>query len=646
MDLTVIIPTYNEAMNVPILIERIYRVFREYSLEGELIIVDDDSPDRTWEVAQQLKSVYNNLEVLRRFEKRGLSSAVLDGMQLARGNIIGVMDADLSHPPEKIPELVKPIISGDSDLVIGSRYVEGGDIQNWPLRRMFSSKLATLSARGLTNIKDPMSGFFFFRKEVIEGVELSPKGFKIGLEILIKGRYKNPIEVPILFIDRKYEASKLSSGVILEYFSQILELYVYRFFRAELITKLLSFSKSHIYIIVALLLFLVTFTVYYFTGEGGATPYHYFVPLADAFLHGRLYLLEKPTWLNELIPLNGRFYVIYPPMPAILLLPQVAISGVEASQTLASVFWGSINVTLIYFLMKKLTDNRRLQIWMALLFGFGTIHWYLASIGKAWFFAQVTSFLFLTLAIYETLTRKRPLLIGLLLGASYWSRIPAILSLPFFIIMLSDEWLSKSNVSSFFRRINLVPLIKLGSGVGIFIILNFIYNYLRFDTPLDIAYSIQTKEEPWWYPKGFFNISYIPTHLWIFFLKPPIFTSNPPYVMPSLMGMSILLTTPAFVYSVFAGIRNKLAIACWSAIVPIALLHFTHGGTGWMQFGYRYAVDYYPFLLVLTAVGMKSTLGNDSDLTWDQKLLICFGILVNLWGVIWINKFGWGDLWG
>ncbi|MER3445507.1 MAG: hypothetical protein C4291_01120 [Candidatus Dadabacteria bacterium] len=393
--------------------------------------------------------------------------------------------------------------------------------------------------------------------------------------------------------------------------------------------KFLSLLKSRSHISVALIFFILTFIVYYITGEGGATPYNYFVPLAHAFLHGRLYVLEKPLWLNELIPINGRFYVIYPPMPAILLLPQVAISGLNANQTLASVFWGSLNVSLSYLVMRQLTNNRRLQIWMSILFGFGTIHWYLASIGKGWYLAHVVSFLFLTLAIYETFTNRRPFLIGLLLGASYWSRLPTILSLPFFLIMLSDKWLKKSNKPSFLR-INLIPLLKLGLGVGIFVILNFAYNYLRFGTPFDIAYSIEAKLEPWWYPKGLFSISYIPKHLWIFFLKPPVFTSKPPYVVPSLMGMSILITTPAFIYSIFAG-RNKIALACWSAIIPTALLEFTHGGVGWIQFGYRFALDFYPFLLMLTALGIKSTLGTDSNLTREHKLLICLGILVNLW---------------
>ena len=226
MDLTVVIPTYNEAENIPILVERIFKVFHEHSLDGEVIIVDDNSPDGTWEVARQLKGTHN-LGVLRRVDKRGLSSAVLDGFQMAKGKIIGAMDADLSHPPEKIPELIRPIMIGESDLVIGSRYIKGGNTENCSFRRKVSSKIATLAVTGLTNIKDPMSGFFFLRKDVIEGVEISPKGFKIGLEILVKGKYKNVSEVPILFKDRKYGKSKLSIGVILEDSLHIAKLYLH-----------------------------------------------------------------------------------------------------------------------------------------------------------------------------------------------------------------------------------------------------------------------------------------------------------------------------------------------------------------------------------------------------------------------------------
>ncbi|HXG30858.1 MAG TPA: polyprenol monophosphomannose synthase [Thermodesulfobacteriota bacterium] len=234
MDLTVVIPTYNEAENIPILLDKVFREFRKHGLDGEVIVVDDDSPDGTWEIAQRLKSTYGNLEVLHRINKRGLSSAVLDGFQTAKGRIIGVMDADLSHPPEKIAELVKPIMAGESDFVIGSRYVEGGSTENWSLRRRVSSIIATLAVIGLTDIRDPMSGFFFFKKEVIEGVRIHPKGFKIGLEILVKGRYRNVSEIPISFRDRRYGKSKLDLDVILEDSLNIVRLYLcnlIRFFK-------------------------------------------------------------------------------------------------------------------------------------------------------------------------------------------------------------------------------------------------------------------------------------------------------------------------------------------------------------------------------------------------------------------------------
>jgi hypothetical protein len=176
--------------------------------------------------------------------------------------------------------------------------------------------------------------------------------------------------------------------------------------------------------------------------------------------------------------------------------------------------------------------------------------------------------------------------------------------------------------------------------VGVFVAANFLYNYLRFGTPRDIAYSIQARREPDVYPTGLFDLSYIPKHLDIFFLRMPVLRDHPPYVMPSMTGLSIIITTPAFLYCIRAGV-NRLAGACWSAIIPIAFLDFIHGGTGWVQFGYRFGMDFYPFLLVLTALGIGSGLGKKGELTRRQQLLILISILVNLWGVLWINKFGW-----
>ena len=230
MDTTLVIPTYNEAGNIPILLEKVFDTFSANNLDGYVIVVDDDSPDHTWKVAEDLKERYTNLSVLRRQDKRGLSSAVLDGFAMANTDIVGVIDADLSHPPEKISELVAPIITGEADFTLGSRYIDQGGIENWPLKRKLSSKVATLAVLGLTRVKDPMSGFFFLKKDLINNVDLSPKGFKIGLEILVRTKCKRVEEIPIVFRDREYGESKLSSNVIIDYLIHVSKLYMYRIF--------------------------------------------------------------------------------------------------------------------------------------------------------------------------------------------------------------------------------------------------------------------------------------------------------------------------------------------------------------------------------------------------------------------------------
>ena len=143
MFISLVIPTFNEAENISIMIDKVFNILKDNGLDGEIIIVDDDSPDGTWEIAEGLKSIYN-IKVLRRLDKKGLSSAVIDGLKMTRGDIIGFMDADMSHPPEKIPELLAPITSNKSCIVIGSRYVEGARLENWPFHRKVLSKIAAL----------------------------------------------------------------------------------------------------------------------------------------------------------------------------------------------------------------------------------------------------------------------------------------------------------------------------------------------------------------------------------------------------------------------------------------------------------------------------------------------------------------------
>jgi dolichol-phosphate mannosyltransferase len=223
----VIIPTYNERDNLEELIRRTSAACSATRMSYEIVIVDDNSPDGTGALAEEMGKSFN-VKVVHRAGKLGLSTAVTDGFKAASGSVFVVMDADLSHPPEKISEMVERITKGGADMVVGSRYVEGGHVENWPFHRRLMSKGATLLARGLNKVKDPMSGYFALKREVVEGVELNPVGYKIGLEILVKGKVRKVEEVPITFADRKAGKSKLGASVTLKYIDHCLLLYEHK----------------------------------------------------------------------------------------------------------------------------------------------------------------------------------------------------------------------------------------------------------------------------------------------------------------------------------------------------------------------------------------------------------------------------------
>lgn len=386
-----------------------------------------------------------------------------------------------------------------------------------------------------------------------------------------------------------------------------------------------------------LIIFSITYLVYFLTRETDSTFYNNFIRLADAFLNGRLYLIEDAPWI-ELVHIDDRHYVVPPPLPAILSLPFVAIWGITTNQTLISILFGSLNVCLAYLVARKLTLSTRVQIWSTIMFGFGTIHWWVASSGGVWVFSQTVSVTFLFIGILLTFNKHHPLLIGLSIGASYWSRLTTALSLPFFLIYTYDRWYT-GNTKNIISRINFRFLFYLGFGIAIFIGLNALYNYGRFGTPFDVSYYLipDIFEEPW-YQKGIFDITYIPRHLKIIFLKLPEYVSEFPYLVPNSDGLAIWITTPAFIYAFRAGIRNKLALACWVSILLIALINFAHGTWGFSQFGYRFGLDFYPFLFLLTVKGIGD------EIKWHHKILIILGILVNLWGVLLIKIYGWPEI--
>lgn len=224
---TVILPTYREVENLPVIIPRICHTLNEAGISHEVLVMDDDSPDGTYEKALELACEFP-VRAVRRISNRGLSPAVLDGFREARGAIAVVMDADLSHPPESLPELLAPVLDGRADVVVGSRNVPGGSAVNWPWFRRFVSWGASLLARPLTHMTDPTSGFMAVRLDILEGADLDPVGWKIVLETVVKtgGRLE---EIPIQFRDRELGESKLTMKAQLEYLRHLVRLYRFRF---------------------------------------------------------------------------------------------------------------------------------------------------------------------------------------------------------------------------------------------------------------------------------------------------------------------------------------------------------------------------------------------------------------------------------
>lgn len=225
--ISIVVPTYNERDNVEELIRRISK-----SLEGlnyEVVVVDDNSPDGTAELAEKLSKEFP-VRVVRRPGKLGLATAVLDGVRKSVGEYVVVMDADLQHPPEVIPKMYECVLNG-CDLVIASRYVCGGSISNWGLIRRLISRAAAILAKILISkargISDPLSGYFMFRREVLSTANLSPRGFKILLELLVKGNYVRVCEVPYSFNVRVKGKSKLGLKEIVNYLIHVLTLSPY-----------------------------------------------------------------------------------------------------------------------------------------------------------------------------------------------------------------------------------------------------------------------------------------------------------------------------------------------------------------------------------------------------------------------------------
>ena len=399
--------------------------------------------------------------------------------------------------------------------------------------------------------------------------------------------------------------------------------------------------------LIPLALFVAAFLVFAFVNHGRPANLNYFVPLADAFLHGRLGLTSAPSWLNELVPSGtGLYYVVYPPAPTVLVLPFVIVFGPEVNQAWPSILFGALGIAVASVVIRYTGVDRRTRIILAATVAFGTIAWFSAQAGSSWHFAHVAATLFMLTAIVLAQKDARPALIGLAFAAAAMSRLPVAMAAPFFIAYFIDRdirestgdrtpfgWLGQDrpriwNTRPDLRSTFLLALPALVE-VGVILILYGIYNAARFGSPFENGYALipgLLQENQ--YEHGFFAILNIPRILFAMLLSVPEQVAGFPWIQSrKLGGLSIILTTPLFLWAIKARRPDWFGIGAWVSIGLILVPILTHSDPGGAQFGFRYAQDLYPLLLLLVIRGLRGRI------SFEAWIAIGIGWVINIWGM-------------
>jgi hypothetical protein len=407
-------------------------------------------------------------------------------------------------------------------------------------------------------------------------------------------------------------------------------------------------------LVVPLLLFVLALLVYHLIKHDRPTSLDYFNRLADAFLHGYLGLVQAPSFINEVVPSNtGLWYVVYPPGPALVLMPFVAVVGPGLDQGVASLIFGALNAALASVVIRWMGVERGPRIVLTAVFAFGTIVWYSAADGSAWHFAHVVATMCMLLAIHLAQRDARPALIGLFFGLAIMSRLTVAMAFPFFVAYFLDRAIRERDGDStvfghlgaerphFWRhwpRLRDTVLVAWPAALEVVLVLGLylLYNHARFGSPLQNGYALlaglMTEAQ---YREGFFSLSYVPRMVYAMFLTAPQQIEGFPWMQSRrLGGLSILLTTPLFLWVIKARRPDWFGIGAWGAVAMILVPVLMHGDAGGSQFGFRYAQDIYPFLLLLTVRGLRGRLSVEA---W---IAIAVGAAINLWGM-WSTYVDW-----
>ena len=385
---------------------------------------------------------------------------------------------------------------------------------------------------------------------------------------------------------------------------------------------------------VAIWIAVIAAAIYVAAGIGLATDYDYYGRLADAFLHGRWWLTEAPPWLNELLPCgDGRFCVVYPPLPAILSLPFVPFFPTAVSQVVASRIAGGASAGILYYGLRAYGAPRTYALAGAVLSAFGTTLLFSSVDGRAWFAAHSASMLFLAGAFALAARGGSAFAVGALIGISALARLPVALAAPALALLCA-----RRSGSAYTRSLAGV----IAGGLP-FAAIYVGYNLLRWETPLDDGYARLTQGDVF-FNQGLFSPLYIVRQLKAIFLEPPdIVPGTPFFFRPRFTGMSLFLTTPAFIWVFLAlrEVRRDVVVAATAVAALLALLpDLFHATWGFQQFGYRFSIDAQPFLVALALTGDGLFRG-----VWRRRpavifiLAIVLSLAINIYATIAITRF-------
>jgi hypothetical protein len=365
------------------------------------------------------------------------------------------------------------------------------------------------------------------------------------------------------------------------------------------------------------------FLAFYGLTSGEKTHFDEHVRLADALLHGHAWIEPPPSYM-ERANYAGHSYIVHPPLPALMMVPLVAIFGPSLNQTWVSIAVGAFSVALVWRLCGLIASDA--QVWLTLFFGIGTTFWYEATLGDSWNFAVVMSVPATLLALNELFGKARPFVVGLCAGLAALARYDLVLAWPFYLALL---WVRGKSWRS---------LWALG-GFAIAAAISVWFNEIRFGTVTDISLWLFTSHDGWLQTRMGggppLQLRFLPMNLYALLFMAPVLNETFPYIHPQIQGQALLLTSPALLLALRPNFRHAIPLllllaACFS-MGPVLLWY----GNGFMQFGMRFYVQVFPFLMVLMALGSQ-----ESGLDQMGKILIVISMILVAYGTWHIRTLG------